>query len=99
MIKEKERLFETISKIKSDLTRLDSIISNQNNIIREQNESIQLLLKSQADNKSMECMVFIPYRGNPVVIKDGVVVNTDHAASFDVDWNRGEKVELTIREY
>lgn len=45
----------------------------------------------------MECMVFVPYRGKPVVIKNGEVVSTDNMTSFDVDWSYDRRTDVTVR--
>ena len=66
-------------------------------IIQEQDRIIQSLLKSQTNNKDMECMVFVPYRGKPVVIKNGEVVSTDNMTSFDVDWAYDRRTDVSKR--
>lgn len=54
-------------------------------------------MKSQTSNKDMECMVFVPYRGKPVVIKNGEVVSTDNMTSFDIDWAYDRRTDVTVR--
>lgn len=49
------------------------------------------------DNNTFEAVVFIPYRGKPLVFKDGKKISTDDMTSFDVDWSFDRKTEVTIR--
>lgn len=42
-------------------------------------------------------MVFVPYRGKPVVIKNGEVVSTDNMTSFDVDWAYDRRTDVSKR--
>lgn len=72
-------------------------LSKYKDIIQEQDRIIQSLFKTQANNRDMECMVFVPYRGKPVVIKNGEVVSTDNMTSFDVDWAYDRRTEVTVR--
>lgn len=72
-------------------------LSKYKDIIQEQDRIIQSLFKTQANNRDMECMVFVPYRGKPVVIKDGEVVSSDNMTSFDVSWTYDNRTEVTVR--
>lgn len=102
------KILETLEKIKTDIRFLSETSSNRykdiyksveeyKKIIQEQDRIIQSLLKSQTSNKDMECMVFVPYRGKPVVIKNGEVVSTDNMTSFDVDWSYDRRTDVTVR--
>lgn len=102
------KIFDAIKELSCDIRALrdgnkrehDDVIRTCNNyrdIIQEQDRIIQSLLKSQTNNKDMECMVFVPYRGKPVVIKNGEVVSTDNMTSFDVDWACDRRTEVTVR--
>lgn len=103
-----DKIFDAISSLNNNILHLidcyqkehDDVIrtyNNYKNIIQEQDRIIQSLLKSQTTNKDMECMVFVPYRGKPVVIKNGEVVSTDNMTSFDVDWVYDRRTEVTVR--
>lgn len=103
-----DKIFDAISSLNNNIIHLidcykrehDDVIrayNNYGNIIQEQDRIIQSLLKSQTNNKDMECMVFVPYRGKPVVIKNGEVVSTDNMTSFDVDWAYDRRTEVTVR--
>lgn len=102
------RIFDTINSLNNNIIHLidcykrehDDVIRTYNSyrdIIQEQDRIIQSLLKSQTSNKDMECMVFVPYRGKPVVIKNGEVVSTDNMTSFDVDWTYDRRTDVTVR--
>lgn len=104
-----DKIFDAIKELSYDIRALrdgykrehDDIIRAYNNyrdIIQKQDRIIQSLLKSQTTNKDMECMVFVPYRGKPVVIKNGEVVSTDNMTSFDVDWAYDRRTDVTVRE-
>ena len=103
-----DKIFDAISSLNNNIIHLidcyekehDDVIRTYNgyrDIIQEQDRIIQSLLKSQTSNKDMECMVFVPYRGKPVVIKNGEVVSTDNMTSFDVDWAYDRRTEVTVR--
>lgn len=102
------KILDTLEKIKTDIRFLSDASSSRykdiyksveeyKKIIQEQDRIIQSLLKSQTSNKDMECMVFVPYRGKPVVIKNGEVVSTDNMTSFDVDWSYDRRTDVTVR--
>ena len=103
-----DKIFDAISSLNNKIIHLidcykrehDDVIRTYNSyrdIIQEQDRIIQSLLKSQTSNKDMECMVFVPYRGKPVVIKNGEVVSTDNMTSFDVDWSYDRRTDVTVR--
>lgn len=103
-----DKILDTLEKIKTDISFLNQVshnryldvsknLSEYKAIIEQQDRIIQSLLKSQTNNKDMECMVFVPYRGKPVVIKNGEVVSTDNMTSFDVDWAYDRRTDVTVR--
>ena len=103
-----DRIFDAISSLNNNITHLINCYKSEHNdvirtynhykdIIQEQDRIIQSLLKSQTSNKDMECMVFVPYRGKPVVIKNGEVVSTDNMTSFDVSWAYDRRTDVTVR--
>ena len=68
-----DKIFDSISNLNNNIIHLidcykrehDDVIRSYNsygNIIQEQDRIIQSLLKSQTNNKDMECMVFVPYK-------------------------------------
>lgn len=107
-IKTLSKILDTLEKIKTDISFLNQVshnrylyvsknLSEYKAIIEQQDRIIQSLLRSQTSNKDMECMVFVPYRGKPVVIKNGEVVSTDNMTSFDVDWAYDRRTDVTVR--
>lgn len=102
------KILETLEKIKTDIRFLSEAshsryldvsknLSEYKAIIEQQDRILQAIFKSYANNEDMECMVFVPYRGKPVVIKNGEVVSTDNMTSFDVDWAYDRRTEVTVR--
>lgn len=102
------KILDTLEKIKTNIRLLSEDshsryldvsknLCEYKAIIEQQDRIIQSLLKSQTSNKDMECMVFVPYRGKPVVIKNGEVVSTDNMTSFDVDWAYDRRTDVTVR--
>ena len=65
-------------------------------IIEKQDETIRTLMGNWKDNREFECVAFVPYRGKPVVIKDGKVVSNENMTSFDVGWAWDSKTEVTV---
>lgn len=74
-------------------------LNNASNIaiIEKQNLILGDILKGYKTNDTFECVVFVPYRGKPVVIKNGEVVSTDDMTSFDVDWAFDRRTDVTVR--
>ena len=104
-----DKIFDAISSLNNNIVHLidcykrehDDVIRAYNSygdIIQEQDRIIQSLLKSQTSNKDMECMVFVPYSGKPVVIKNGEVVDTDNMTSFDVSGAYDRRHDVPVRD-
>ena len=102
------KILETLEKIKTDIRFLSEAshsryldvsknLSEYKAIIEQQDRILQAIFKSYAKNEDMECMVFVPYRGKPVVIKNGEVVSTDSMTSFDVGWAYDRRTDVTVR--
>lgn len=67
-------------------------------IIKRQQETIDTLVNDKfVKSEAFECVVFIPYRGKPVVIRDGVKIDLDKVTSFDLNWYHDNNLELTVR--
>ena len=81
----------------SDYLDISKNLSEYKAIIEQQDKIIQAIFKSYANNEDMDCMVFVPHRGKPVVIKNGEVVSTDSMTSFNVDWDYDSRTKVTIR--
>ena len=103
-----DKILEILEDIKTDIRFLSEAshsryldvsknLSEYKAIIEQQDRILQAIFKSYANNEDMECMVFVPYRGKPVVIKNGEVVSTDNMTSFDVDWSYDRRTEVTVR--
>ena len=102
------KILETLEKIKTDIRFLSEAshsryldisknLSEYKAIIEQQDRILQAIFKSYANSEDMKCMVFVPYRGKPVVIKNGEVVSTDSMTSFDVDWAYDRRTDVTVR--
>lgn len=102
-------ILDKVDKIKTDVRTLmltyDSwnerhieTMNGYKDIIKQQDKTIQTLMGNWENNKEFECIAFVPYRGKPVVIKNGKVISTENMTSFDIDWNYDSKIEVTIRE-
>lgn len=84
------------SKINAD-TKLEKSVSDLSSALEYQTRYTNTLLNHLYGNdKTLEAVVFIPYRGRPVIFKDGKEINTDTVTSFNVDWGFDRKTEVTI---
>ena len=101
------KINEEMSKICTNLEFMQQRLETSNNIhkqeieyykdiINEQDKIIQDMLKNQP-SKDFECIVYVPYRDKPVVIKNGEVVSTDDMTSFNVDWAFNRRTDVTVR--
>ena len=80
------------------LDRSEKTIADLSNALEYQTRYTNTLLNhSYGNDKTLETVVFIPYRGKPIVYKDGKLVSTDNMTSFDVDWAYDRKTEVIIR--
>ena len=96
-----------VNKIKTDVRTLMFTCDSRNeryigtmeeykDIISQQDKIIQTLMGNWKDNKEFECIAFVPYRGKPVVIKDGKILSNENMTSFDVSWAYDSRVEVTV---
>ena len=92
-----EALSEELKRTNNELKALK--LNNASNIaiIEKQNLLLGDILKGYKRDDTFECVVFVPYRGKPVVIKNGEVVSTDDMTSFDVDWAFDRRTDVTVR--
>ena len=90
-------LHESENKRYHDL--VDSVLKETEkyrSIIDQQNKMIQTLMGKWADSKEFECIAFVPYRGTPIVIKNGKIISNEKMTSFDIDWHWDSKTEVMI---
>ena len=96
----KEVISSQLSRLELKLNSLDrseKTIADLSSALEYQTRYTNTLLNhSYRDDKTLEAIVFIPYRGKPIVFKDGKELNTDTATSFNVDWGFDRKTEITI---
>lgn len=95
-----EKLYNIESKMNDiESLMLDAKMQHHRDveIIEKQDKIIENLIKDKSDDESFECIVYVPYRGRPVVIKDGKVLSDDNMTSFSVDWSLGNTVSLIVR--
>lgn len=95
--KELTQLKEEVSKLKKELTNKEDTTEKLTETIFNQQKMIEDLYKCYANSKEYECIVFVPYRGKPVVIKDGEILSTKRTTGFDIDWAWDRSTEVTIR--
>ena len=98
-----KKILEAIKELKSDINvyyreiskgfvnaqmekeTLDSLVDSLQYYVKLYNQTISVNFEDK-DN-AYEAVVFIPYRGNPLVFKDGKKISTDTMNGFDVDWS------------
>lgn len=104
ILKNCDNILKKIEEVDQELycikIRLSSLVNSHNDSIKitqKQNEIIEGLIKGQAKNESFECIVYVPYRGKPTVIKDGEIVSTDNMTSFSVDWSIDNRTDVQVR--
>ncbi len=86
---ENKRYYELVNSVLKDTEKYRTIID-------QQNKMIQTLMGKWADSKEFECIAFVPYRGTPIVIKEGKIISNEKMTSFDIDWCWDSKTEVTI---
>ena len=93
-----DKIKYSIIDLRKSISDMNEILNKYEYIIKKQDEIVQALLENQVTNKEFECMVFVPYRGKPVVIKDGIIVSTDNMSYFDITCHCGDKIDVSITE-
>lgn len=78
-----------------DKKTLDDLVGSLNYQSRLYEQTLSE--KYEDDNNKYEAVILVPYRGKPLVYKDGKKVSTDTMSSFDVGWSFDSKTEVTIR--
>lgn len=110
MFKKKEEWCEFFTKKFDDIraiingyyTRLDRYQSNVNtafdNIAVLSNTLAQVINdKYENDNNQFEAVILIPYRGKPMVFKNGKRIDSERMTGFDVYWNYDTRTEINIK--
>lgn len=84
---------EYIKKINNriffDNQHLD-IVEKQHNLIDK------LITDKYIASELYECVVLVPYRGTPVVVKDGKRLGNEQMKSFCIDWAYDSRTSVTI---
>lgn len=100
-------ILDGVNKIKTDVKTLMFTCDNWNgryigtmneykDIIKQQDKIIYTLMGNWKDNKEFECIAFVPYRGKPIVIKNGKIISNENMTSFDISWGYDRKTEVTV---
>lgn len=55
-----------------------------------------ILNNTYGDDKTLETVVYIPYRGKPIVFKDGKQIDMNTVTSFDISWAFDRRTDVTI---
>lgn len=107
-----KKILEKLNRIESNMQSYAQALhsdifcnSKEKEIIEELTKSLEyqtemttrLLDHMYEKDSTLECVVFVPYRGKPLVYKDGKKVSTDTMSSFDIGWSFDSKTEVTIR--
>lgn len=108
-----KKILERLDRIESSMqSYVQALHSDIFCISKEKDETIEKLTKSleyqtemtahllnhmYENDNTLEAVVFVPYRGRPIVFKDGKRVDTDSMTSFDIGWSFDSKTEVTIR--
>lgn len=86
---ENKRYYDLVNSVLKETEKYRTIID-------QQNKMIQTLMGKWADSKEFECIAFVPYRGAPIVIKEGKIISSEKMTSFDIDWCWDSKTEVRI---
>lgn len=104
-------IFNSENRILGAINAVNKTLNNEERVhrmeetlsktVQKQDRIIEQLLTNEYEtdrkNNGLEVVVFVPYRGTPVVFKDGKKVNTGHMTSLDVNWAYDRKTEVTVR--
>lgn len=97
ILKKIEDVNSSLNYMKFRISALADSCDNSIKTIQKQDKIIEDLIKDKAKNESFECVVYVPYRSRPVVIKDGKVLSDENMTSFNIDWSFDEKTNVTVR--
>lgn len=91
------RLARIEQKIDYHRDHTEKSIEKLSDALQYQTQYMNTLLNHHYENdKTLETVVLIPYRGKPIVYKDGKAIDTDTVTSFDISWAFDRRTDVTI---
>jgi hypothetical protein len=57
---------------------------------------IESLVNDKFTTKDFEAVMIKPYRGRPILIKDGERIDNENMSSIDINWTWDSKVEINV---
>lgn len=82
----------------TNISKRDKTINDLSEVIHEQNKIINDLINNiYSQDTSLEAVMIKPYRGNPVLYKDGKRLDTDRMTSFYIDWSYNSRIDISVR--
>jgi hypothetical protein len=77
-------------------------LSNETNRLVGKNEQLINIIEALINveftsNKEFEAVMIKPYRGKPILIKDGNRIDNESMTGFDIDWSQDRYIEINVR--
>lgn len=101
----KQMLNEVHLLIKNLNTWMNNLSNNHRNIDKLQEAIViqsnfleQVITNTyEDDNGQFAAVALVPYRGKPILFKNGKRINSDTVTSFDLDWSNDGNLDITTR--
>ena len=68
--------------------KLDEIQKQIDELSKDLSEAVRYFTSQIAFTDKCELMIYKEYRGSPMIIKDGEVINNVDSDRFEVSWNK-----------
>lgn len=75
---------------------MEEILRQFNKLSAEIRDAVKLFTSEIAVSEKCEVMLYKEYRGSPMIIKDGKIINEADIDSFEIKWSKGKGFNIKI---
>lgn len=86
-----------IEYVTKDIKHITETTLNFKVMMEQQQNLLDHIINDKYVNSTeFECIVIVPYRGKPIVIKDGARLDNKRMSKIDVSWQEDKKVDVKV---
>lgn len=75
---------------------MEEILRQFNKLSNEIRDAVKLFTSEIAVSEKCEVMLYKEYRGSPMIIKDGKIINEADIDSFEIKWNKDKGFSIKV---
>lgn len=79
------------------IEKIEELQDQIKELTNDLNEGIKYFTSQIAFTDKCEVMIYKEYRGVPMIIKDGEIINNTNIEGFEVSWDKKEGFKIRIR--